>query len=504
MFTTRNSLNTIELEKSLRNITIDGYMSQIMVVLSTGPFLIAFALLLGANNFLIGLIVAIPSLLQVLKIFSIQLVEKKRKRRAITIFSLILYRLSILSIALIPFLFSIKFGLIFLIIFLIIQSVFASIGHTAWASWMHDTIPINQLGAFYSRRMTLSSLVSLFASLLAALFIDYFVLNKLKQQIYGYSVLFFIAFLFGMISIYFISNISEPQMIKPEVEIKFLRTISQPFKDKNYRKLLIFLGVWSFAINLATPFFTVYMLKKLEFTITLVIILTIINQLTIVIFLRIWGRLIDNFSNKSVLNLCCPLYIICIFAWTFTTLPGIYLLTIPLLVIIHVFMGISMSGILLATQNISLKLAPKGKGNPYLAVASALTSLALGISPIIGGIFADYFEASELSWTLNWASPNGSLSFQTLNLQGFDFYFLFAFFIGLISLSLLVKVNEIGEVNRKVIIHELILGMKKTFSGLSFITGIERMAISPKSIIYHPTKSKHKKKGIKSLKNKIK
>ncbi|MFX0071524.1 MAG: MFS transporter [Candidatus Hermodarchaeota archaeon] len=502
MLPTQNSLSEGELKSNLRNITIDGYTSQIMVVLSTGPFLIAFALLLGANNFFIGLIVAIPPLLQILQIFSIQLVEKRRNRRAITVSSLIFYRISIFSIALIPFIFSIQFGLIFLIIFLIAQSIFASVGHTAWASWMHDTIPTNQLGIFYSRRMILSTIISLMASLLAAIFIDFYVLNNLENQLYGYSILFFIAFLFGMISIFYISRISEPEMHKPEVNVKFLKIISEPFKDKNYRKLLIFLGIWSFALNLATPFFTVYMFKKLNFSITLIIILTIINQMTIVLFLRIWGYLIDKFSNKSILNICCPLLIICILAWTFTTLPDFYYFTIPLLIIIHIFMGISMAGILLATQNICLKLAPKGKGNPYLAVTSVVTSLALGTAPIIGGIFADYFEASELSWTLQLVSPNGSLTFKTLYLQGFDFYFLFAFFIGLISLLLLVKVRETGDVKRKVIIHELILGMKKSFRWLSSIGGVEKMVLSPKSIIYMPIKSKPEFKRKRFIKNK--
>lgn len=47
---------------------------------------------------------------------------------------------------------------------------------------------------------------------------------------------------------------------------------------------------------------------------------------------------------------------LCIRAWTFTTLPEKYILTVPLLIVIHIVMGISMAGIALASGTIGLKL----------------------------------------------------------------------------------------------------------------------------------------------------
>jgi len=60
-----------------------------------------------------------------------------------------------------------------------------------------------------------------------------------------------------------------------------------PFKDNNFKNLLIFLGSWNFAVNLAAPFFTVYMLKRLQLGISLVIALTVLSQVMNLIFLRI-------------------------------------------------------------------------------------------------------------------------------------------------------------------------------------------------------------------------
>jgi len=110
MVTASYSLSDADIRRSLKNITVDGYTSQIMVVLSTGPFLIAFALLLGANYLMIGLLAAIPPLVQIMQIPSVQLIEKIRNRRIITISSLFLYNFCIFSMALTPFFLSKNLG----------------------------------------------------------------------------------------------------------------------------------------------------------------------------------------------------------------------------------------------------------------------------------------------------------------------------------------------------------------------------------------------------------
>jgi MFS family permease len=103
------------------------------------------------------------------------------------------------------------------------------------------------------------------------------------------------------------------------------------------------------------------MLKRLQLDMFLLIALLVVSQLMNLTFLRFGGRFSDRYSNKSVLGVSGPLFIWCILAWTFTTMPEKYVLTFPLLVAIHIFMGISTAGVTLASGNIGLKLAPKGQ-----------------------------------------------------------------------------------------------------------------------------------------------
>ena len=218
-------------------------------------------------------------------------------------------------------------------------------------------------------------------------------------------------------------------------------------------------------------------------------------------FFRIWGKLSDRFSNKSVISVCGPLFIFCIFAFTFTTLPEKHILTIPLLVAIHLFMGISTAGMALSSGNIGLKLAPKGQGTTYLAAYSLVNSLAAGIAPIIGGLFADFFSKCELALTLEWHSPASNIIFETLNFQQWDFFFFFAFIIGLYSIHRLTSVKEVGEVKERIIISELVAEARRVMRSLSTVGGLRYLVQFPFALIGKRYNNKRRNKKNESIDN---
>jgi len=487
-FEVKDRLTDHEIERGLRQVLKDGLTSQTIVTLTSGAFLVAFALQLGASNLLIGLLAAIPPLAQLVQLPSILLVQKVGNRRIIAVVSAALSRVFWLVIALIPFLFSTRAGLAFLPVAILLNAVFGAVTNASWNSWMRDLVPQNRLGAFFSKRMRLATGLAIVLSLAAAAYLDLWKSQFPRHEIQGYSILFFVGFAAGMLGVYFISTIPEPRMAP--MEKGFFKPLLQPFRDVNFRNLIRFLGPWNFAVNLAAPFFVVYMLKRLQLEMSSIIGLMVLSQVMNFAFLRIWGRLSDRFSNKSVLAVSGPLFVLCILAWTFTTLPGKYALTVPLLITIHIFMGISLAGVTLASGNIGLKLAPRGQATSYLVANSMVNSLAAGLGPILGGKFADFFAKRELTWTLTWRSPNGEASLPTLDLQQWDFLFAFAFLIGLYSIHRLGMVRELGEVKEKVVVREFLSESRMMVRNLSSVGGLRQMVQIPLSLFRQATKKK--------------
>ncbi|MFP4641617.1 MAG: hypothetical protein ACOC6S_00795 [Chloroflexota bacterium] len=115
--------------------------------------------------------------------------------------------------------------------------------------------------------------------------------------------------------------------------------------------------------NLATPFFAVYMLQRLGLPLLSVMAFSVLSQVFNILFLRVWGALVDRLGMKVVLSSCASLYLLVIFGWVFTTMPERYFMTIPLLVILHILAGIAVAGITITVGTIGMEDSPRGKND---------------------------------------------------------------------------------------------------------------------------------------------
>jgi MFS family permease len=137
-----------EREKGLKYVLYDGMMFQTMFTLSSGAFIIAFALLLGASNSIIGVLAAAPFLGNIFQIPAVLVVEKLRKRKLIAILASMVSRAWLPVFSLIPLLFT-QFGLPLLIMGIFLSGVAAAFSACSWSSWMRDLIPDEIRGIFF-------------------------------------------------------------------------------------------------------------------------------------------------------------------------------------------------------------------------------------------------------------------------------------------------------------------------------------------------------------------
>ena len=469
-------------------IVRNGVGIQIMETLAVGAFLTALAVDLGASNLAIGFLAAIPHLAQLGQIPALMLVARVRQRRRIYLASGAVARPMLLAIAAAPLLADGGWALALIATAFLVRYVAGSFLACAWGSWMRDLVPDAEMGRLFGQRQKRMIGIAIAVSLLAAGFIDAWKAWVPLPPTAAYTVVYCLAFLGGAYSVWCSRRIHEPTMDPDAGTDNPLAELLRPFRDGNYRRLIAFLASWNFAVNLAAPFFTVHMLRRMELDLTWVIGFGVLSQLAAFLMTTRWGAIADRMSNKAVLGVCTPLFVLAVFAWTFTTMPERHALTVPLLIAIHVVTGFASAGVTLASGNIGLKLAPRGRATGYLAAIALVNATAAGAAALVGGLTADLFAASRLSLTVHWQSTGGQFSVDALEFSHWDFFFFFAAAVGLYAVHRLSLVRERGEVEEAEVVRDLVVSARQGLRALSTVAGLRAATEFPVAMLLRATR----------------
>lgn len=488
-------------EKGLKYLFQDGLCSHAMALLVTGAFLPGMALSLGAGNFVIGLLASLAPISQMAQIPAILLVERIALRKLITVVFAVASRLSLVAAAITPFVAPEGSRVFFFFFFMISFFFGGAVAGCSWNSWIKDVIPQKIMGTYLASRLSAATALGALLSLIAGFGIDGLT-ALIGDPSKAYGVVFLVAACCGLYGAGLLTRVPEPRMIAPESGAKWLSSLIQPVKDQNFRRLLIFSGAWSFTVIMSGAFFAVYMLNRIGIPMSGVILLALLSQVTNIYFFKVWGAIADRSSNKSVLAVSVPLFILLLLLYPFTTLPESYTLTIPILILIHFIGGVSTAGFNLCAANIALRLAPHGKATAYLGTNAFCAGLAATIAPIVGGLIGSFFAEREVrinfSYFADVALPEEVFSIPAISFRGIDFVFFSAAVVGLYALHRLSMIEEDGTVSESEVREQVFASVRSSiFNTAGLSMGMRRMTAFPYEMLRKTTSAA--KSGVSSL-----
>jgi MFS family permease len=460
-------IHSDELARAQHKLVQDAAWASLIGVFAGGVVLVGFALTLGAGPLTIGLLGAIPALGQLAQLPAIALVERFRRRRLLAVWLGVSERVVVMLLAALPFLPDRGLALALLVVAEVLIASTAAISACAWNSWMHDLLPRQGMGTFFAHRLSWSTMVSLIGGLTAGALVDHW---PGREPLHAYAAAFIGAGLAGFASSWFLSKVPEPPMaVLPARAPRLTKMLGRPLRDPGFRKLILFLASWSFSINLAAPFITVYLLEQLGIGLGLVMGLWACSQLANALTVGLWGRLSDRMSNKAVLMTTAPAVLACLLVLPAAGVLG----PLPvLLVAIHVVMGVATGGTALASGNIALRLAPRGEGTAYMAAIGMCNAGAAAIAPLLGGLLADWFAVRELSVTITWHAPGSDVAFMPVHLRHWEFFFVLAAATGLYALHALGAVDEGEGSAQRVLVQDLVMEAARGLRSLSSAAGL--------------------------------
>ena len=433
---------------------------------SGGVILVAFALNLGATPLQIGLLAAIPFLANAMQLPATLLIERVRLRRRIGVLAVTAARVLMLGMALLPLMRrEPELALALLIATQFAIATLNAVGGCAINSWLHQLIPHERLGHFFSRRLFFGTALACVATMAAGELVD----RAQSEPMKAYSLCFAIAGLVGFVSSWFLARAPEPVMPPGGPSGGVMQRLSKPFTDPNFRRLLVFLAAWTIASNLTAPFLTVYLIEQRGYSVGTVTSLWVTSQVCNALTLYLWGRLSDKLSNKGVLAVALPVHFLCVLALVFVDALRTPQWQLGVLFAIHMVMGVATGGIALATGNLGLKLAPQGEGTVYLAAIGLASAVAGGIAPILAGALAQAFQTSELSAIVRWQSPGHWRETAIVSFAHWEFLFVLSALVGLYVLHALSRIQEGREISERQVVQAFVLEARRSLNTVSSV-----------------------------------
>ena len=340
----------------------------------TTDYITPYALTLKATNSQIGALSAVPNFTSSLvQLKSADLTEKLKSRKKIINLFVFLHTVMLLPVILIPYLFKVN-AVLFLIIFITLFNSLGAFAVPAWSSLMSDHIPYKMRGKYFGWRNKILGAITVLSAFIAG-----FTLHKFKNNVVvGFSVIFGIAFICRFISWYFLTRMFEPPLkINRKAYFSFFDFIKR-IRESNFAKFVIFVASLNFSVNLAAPFFSVFMLKDLKFDYITYTILVITVAIVSILTIDRWGKNADRIGNIKVLRLT---------SFFIASIPLLWILDHhPLyLIFIQAISGFAWAGFNLCTTNFIYDAVRPEKRTRCIAYFNVCTGVALCLGALLGG-----------------------------------------------------------------------------------------------------------------------
>lgn len=367
-----------KVKNSLKASFWDGVFSSCMQGFSA-EYIVPFALILKANSSQIGFLSALPSLFSSLaQLKSASLLEKIGKRKLLVVCCVFLQASIGVIIILTPLLFS-NYAIVALICAVTLFNASNAIALPVWLGWMSSYLPANKRGAYFGWR---NKVLGVFT--IASLFIAGFILQINKNNgLKGFFIIFSIAAICRYISCYFLTVMYEPKYhINKDAYFSFWDFV-RGVKESNFAKFVLFVSLFSFCVNVSSPFVSVFMLKDLKFDyITYTILVTTVTIFTILTIQR-WGKLADRVGNWKILKRCALIISFLPLLWLINHNP-------IFLFLVQAFGGAVWAGFNLCAINFVYDVASEQKRVRCMAYFYVCNGVGVFLGALLGGFLAKH------------------------------------------------------------------------------------------------------------------
>lgn len=364
-----------------RAIIVAGCLAAAYTQLTTSPATVAFAREMGANEFHMGVLGALPTLMLFCQFLAAVAVNQLTHRRWVWFWTAMVHRLMLLPVALGPWLLPHWPGMVWVWMLLGATAVSQALLHFSsplWLSWMGDYLPHHDLSRFWGRRQFWMQWTSAAALGVAA------VLRHRGEgsELVDFTWQIVIGTALGVADLCCFFWVSEPPVARVGSP-RWRQVFAEPFRHRDFRRFIGFTCFWHLATMAGAPFISLYLLSEVGMDLFHVLMLWTVSWVGGALCSHRLGRWADQYGARPVLVFCVA----------FKSLNMMALLLVPpqpqlaFALLVPVFMAdqVLNCGILIANNGFMIKNSPAENRTMYIAASTALAGLVGGVTSLVAG-----------------------------------------------------------------------------------------------------------------------
>lgn len=415
-------------ERGLRYGLRDG-ACQAVTQGSGEQYLSAFALLLHASPFQLGVLSALPQLIGTgAQLVSVKLLQWFPNRKALISAGTVGQALAWLPIVLLPLLLP-EWGPWLLVGGAAAYFACAHFTTPAWNSLIVDWLDQHERGAYFARRAQIVASLSFVALCGAGWILSLW--QDSTSVWWGFVLIFALAGSARLLSALALSSVQDLQPAAQLETQQGFRLFFRQQTTKDFRCFLLFSGLMHASVLIAGPFFVLYILQDLHlsyFPYGAWLAAGLLGQL---LTLHAWGQLGDRFGNKALLSIT---------GFMVPFLPMLYLVSTNLffLLVVSFLGGVIWAGLALGLQNYVFDSVRPEDRAKAIALYSTVNAIGWSVGALTGSWLVEHLP-SRIEWAGVILQPVSNLPFV---------FFLSGLLRLLVSVCLLGTFHEARHVER--------------------------------------------------------
>ncbi len=406
------------------------------IVLST-PMILYFKKL-GAPATVLGIVLALPALLNILQVPAAQFVETMGYRafvlRGWTLRAA--FVLAMAGVALLPGKINALTRIALLLLLLFAYNASRGISLCGFLPWVTQWIPEEVRGRYVSRDQMSSALATLGTMILAAFYL------LRPEARFAYGLLFFASFLAAIVSLWFLRRI-------PDVPVPHSSENSEraPYKEMllhpPFFRLLVYNVVFLVAQAGSGVFWIPMLRDSFAATDSLILGMMVLSSAVSAVCLWGSGHLIDRVGSRPLLGLATLIFVLHLCCWC-SVAARVLPFNLAAILLIQFTAGISISLFNLANTRLVMATVPPMGRSHFFALYTVVTSLVSGVFPIFWGMLLDAL-AGWGAWWSKWQWNQYSVSYGA------------AAIITIIALALRNRLSESRAMTTDAFLRELLV-----------------------------------------------